>query len=419
MKKVKLGQKHVGSSDRGPSLAPTKKAKERVIGVYGFVMHEIVHRPFLGVLRYCKEVEGFVPRDLRTLDVIDHDGEILSPPWRGRCDGLIISTGKGPNWTDLQTADWVVSGGVPAVNVGADWQDPRVPCVHTDQSAVGKLAAQHLFSCRCSAYLYVGYAGSSGSTQRWNAFREALSAQGATASHHLSRWHFLGTANDERGLNEEPELSQALLRLPKPLGVWTLNDCFAAAVCLECRRLGLSIPGQVRVLGTDDLALSRTQTPALSSIRTAGETVGYRAMSILHRLLDSKRITRSDTGIVPRELVVRGSTVAQRNGFGTIEAALDYIREHACTGVTVEHVAEVLGLTRRAFVEQFRQHVGHLPGQEIQRVRLEQAKNLLRHPEISITRIASIIGFQETAAFSKFFRLQTGLSPRAFRQQQR
>ena len=57
------------------------------------------------------------------------------------------------------------------------------------------------------------------------------------------------------------------------------------------------------------------------------------------------------------------------------------------------------------------------PLQEIRRVRLERAKSLLRETRLSIGRIAVMVGFEEQAAFGKFFRQQTELSPREYREQ--
>ena len=391
--------------------------KPLIIGVFGFVLQEILHRPFLGVLRYCEEVGGLVPRDFRTLNVIDDHGKVLAPPWRGRCDGLVVSTGRGPGMDDARTANWLLSGGVPAVSVSGDWRDPRIPCVHTDQRSAGELAARHLLECGCASFLYVGYARSTGSQQRGAAFCAEMQRAGrqvqafATQSHLLA----LDSVEDDDILSHEPQLRELIGKLPKPLGLWTLNDGYAVAVCRLCLQLELDVPDQVRVLGTDDTALARAHWPALSSIRTDGEQIGYLAMKTLHRELEGKRVLRAEIEVPAAEVVVRRSTAGADHRLGTMAAAVEYIRRHACSGITVEHVAETVGMSRRSFTEQFRQRVGRLPVQEIQQARLERARELLQHVEISISRIGAMVGFEETAAFSKFFRKHTGLSPRQYR----
>ena len=42
-------------------------------------------------------------------------------------------------------------------------------------------------------------------------------------------------------------------------------------------------------------------------------------------------------------------------------------------------------------------------------------KAIDRETKLSVSRIAAMVGFEESAAFSKFFRNQTGKSPRDFR----
>ena len=75
-------------------------------------------------------------------------------------------------------------------------------------------------------------------------------------------------------------------------------------------------------------------------------------------------------------------------------------------------------MPRRKLEKQFRAAVGHAPGQEIQRVRLEQAKKMLSQSQLSVSRIASMVGFEEPASFSKFFQKHVAMSPRKFRDSQ-
>jgi LacI family transcriptional regulator len=278
------------------------------------------------------------------------------------------------------------------------------------------MAAEYLHGCDCRSYLHVGFAGSTGSSLRGEFFRKALAEHRCSAIHFAASCQLLGTSYDEAALSREAELTHLLTTLPKPLGVWALSDIYAAAICAVCQRLGMRIPEQVRVLGTNDTALARTNAPTLSSIRTPGEHIGYLAAKTLHRLLDGKRA--SGVEVPAEELVIRESTAIPNSVRGTIDDALTYIQRHACSNITVDQIAQKLGMSRRTFFAQFQQQVGHSPSEEIQRVRLATAKELLEHEELSITRVAALIGFAETAAFSKFFTKHVGVSPREYRERQ-
>lgn len=219
---------------------------------------------------------------------------------------MVIAIGRPKKLSDAEVADWVVGGGVPAVSVLADWRDRRIPCFHTDHEALARLAAAHLVACGCKSFLFFGYSASTGSAAWGRAFCETLAGQGRRAVEYAASQVYLGSVEDENKVRREKGLARLLLDLPKPLGVWALNDNFASAVCIACGRAGLAVPASVKVLGTDDLAIARTHDPPLSSIRSPGETIGYLAMKKLHGMLLGKRPTRLDTVVAPEDVVAPG-----------------------------------------------------------------------------------------------------------------
>jgi AraC-like DNA-binding protein len=71
----------------------------------------------------------------------------------------------------------------------------------------------------------------------------------------------------------------------------------------------------------------------------------------------------------------------------------------------------------RTLDARFAAEVGHTVGDELRRVRLQQAKALLQRTELSLTRVAALIGYTDGAYFARFFRKHTGQTPSAFRRQ--
>jgi LacI family transcriptional regulator len=386
----------------------------QVIGIYGPLLSESFHRAIAGILGHLDKQGEFQIRDFRMADTSSTEN-YTSPPWQGRADAVVVSFGRPDGMSDAATADWVLSGGVPAVSLAADWRDPRIPTIGNDQQAIGALAARHLQSCGCQSFLFVGYSLSTGSATRGEAFRAALQASGRPVVLHSMHEILLGSPDDEEAVLRDEVLLAHLRTLPKPLGVWALNDQFASAVYLLCEKLRLMIPDHVRVLGVDDLVIARMLRPMLSSIRTPSEAIGRRALAVLHVLLQGQPVTTPIIAVGGAELVPRASTEAKQAGDNKMEAARAYIAQHACAGVSVKEVAQVMDLTRRTLERSFRQFAGHSPGHEIHLVRLARAQELLRQPNISISRISAMVGFAETASFSKFFHKLEGMSPRAYR----
>jgi AraC-like DNA-binding protein len=55
----------------------------------------------------------------------------------------------------------------------------------------------------------------------------------------------------------------------------------------------------------------------------------------------------------------------------------------------------------------------------LQRYRVNQARELLKTGQASITEIARLVGFTDRGYFSRIFHRETGMSPEAFRRNQK
>jgi AraC-like DNA-binding protein len=64
----------------------------------------------------------------------------------------------------------------------------------------------------------------------------------------------------------------------------------------------------------------------------------------------------------------------------------------------------------------FSQELGLSPWEYLNRYRIAQAKELLRHTADSVTVIGRRVGFSDPAYFSRVFRRLVGVSPSAYRQ---
>jgi AraC family transcriptional regulator len=97
--------------------------------------------------------------------------------------------------------------------------------------------------------------------------------------------------------------------------------------------------------------------------------------------------------------------------------ALEFIESHLDQPFTLTQLADAMGMSVYYFCRQFKQSMGVAPHQYITRRRIEQAKDLLWHSQLSITDIALQVGFETPSAFSRLFRKLTGITPKGFRNQ--
>lgn len=99
-----------------------------------------------------------------------------------------------------------------------------------------------------------------------------------------------------------------------------------------------------------------------------------------------------------------------------IGSALNLIHQHPDRTWTVEELAQQVGLSRTTFFTQFRKLVGEPPNRYLTRWRMQRASQILRLEHITLNEVASLVGYESEASFSKAFKQWIGRSPGAYRQ---
>lgn len=95
--------------------------------------------------------------------------------------------------------------------------------------------------------------------------------------------------------------------------------------------------------------------------------------------------------------------------------ATDYIQSFYDQDLSVEELAKVSCLSRFHFLRLFKKAFQKTPYQFIIEVRIQKAKELLVHPDLSIHHIANRLGFENPSSFSRLFFKQVGVYPTQFR----
>lgn len=98
-----------------------------------------------------------------------------------------------------------------------------------------------------------------------------------------------------------------------------------------------------------------------------------------------------------------------------IRKAVGVIAERAATRFDVGEVAREVAMSRPHFFEVFRRSVGVTPNAYRNVLRMERAYRSLLETSIPVSRIASELGFSAHAGFTRFFRMNHGVSPDAYR----
>lgn len=108
---------------------------------------------------------------------------------------------------------------------------------------------------------------------------------------------------------------RALLALPTPpTAVFCANDLAALGAHKACAIAGVSLPGDVSILGCDDIDLGTLVTPELSTISTPKRELGARAVRLLLRQLETEGKSVPAVQTMPVKLLLRGTTSAPARG---------------------------------------------------------------------------------------------------------
>jgi LacI family transcriptional regulator len=118
-------------------------------------------------------------------------------------------------------------------------------------------------------------------------------------------------------------------------------------------------------------------------------------------------------------MVVRQSSDVTATGDASVAKAVRYIRQHACEGIDVGDVLREVTISRTALDKRFLKALGHTPHEEIRRVRLKRARELLVESDLTIETIAERCGFRHGEYLGAVFLQEFGQTPGDFRAQQR
>ena len=111
--------------------------------------------------------------------------------------------------------------------------------------------------------------------------------------------------------------------------------------------------------------------------------------------------------------LARRARNATRDAVVSQAMALIWTRGHRT--ISVEEIAESVGVTRRTLERRFRKAVGHPVVEEIIRSRLNRAKRLLQETGMSVKVVSQLSGFQSHERMRVAFVRHEGLPPFRFR----
>jgi LacI family transcriptional regulator len=361
------------------------------------------HGFYRGVARFARENNWHLTTDMLYAATIPRG-------WQG--DGIISHVGY---WKEL--ADFVRSARCPRVELTMVRKDLGLPYVDGDHRAIGRLAARHFIDRGYRRFAWFPFTNDPLNNERRAGFLETIAAEGfglvdLPPLHELRDFAWRGNWAKNLG-----RIARSLEVLPKPAAVFCYNDCAAANILGVCQELGIAVPEQLAIIGVDnDELLCDAVTVPLTSVVHDLEEVGYQGALLLERLMNREAKPPKPPVIGPKGIVSRRSTDMLSVEHLGVARALGYIRRHYGKSVLqVPEIVDAVGMSRRPLEVAFRSETGRTINQEIARIRIEKAKELLCGSKSTIGVIAGETGFLRANHFNRVFRAHVGVSPGNYR----
>ena len=219
---------------------------------------------------------------------------------RHRADGVMVVSLR----LSRQQLESFQRAGVPLVTVGV--LAPGVPQTITDDVMGGRLATGHLLALGHRRIGFVGGLVDSACEQaRLHGYLASLTRAGiepdpALVSHR--DFHY------ETGYGDGARLLD--LAAP-PTAVFAASDAIALGVLETAREHGLTVPGDLSVVGFDDTYVAEWTTPPLTTVRQPLQEMGGLAFRTLMRLRAGDP-PESHHVEMATQLILRGSTAPPR-----------------------------------------------------------------------------------------------------------
>lgn len=96
-----------------------------------------------------------------------------------------------------------------------------------------------------------------------------------------------------------------------------------------------------------------------------------------------------------------------------------YLDENYRQNVTLDELAELIGLSKFHLSRSFKQYTGFAPKQYVNRVRITKACHLLSSTELSVAQVSEKMGYHSPFYFSEQFKNIIGYSPSEYRKMSR
>ena len=287
-----------------------RNLRQQQTNTIGVIVHELNSNFITSVLAGIEKVTTEAGYDI----IITHSSESAVKEsanaknlFHKRVDGLIASLAF--DTTDLDHFKPFVDKGVPIMFFDRVEQDGNNTVVIIDNYKAGYEATKHLIDQGCRRISHVTSSLKRNVySQRYKGYQDALFDNGIALDENLL---LVNDLSEKAGI----ESAVQILKIkPLPDGAFITND-FVAAVCMRTlKENGITIPGDIAIVGFNNDAIAKLIEPALTTINYPGKDIGeIAARNLINHLKGISNMHHTNTIIVRSDLIIRKSSLKKGN----------------------------------------------------------------------------------------------------------
>ena len=254
---------------------------------------------------------GSTQPQLDTDTGLEHGEELCRRFVEQRVDGVFFAPYEllsGGHEANMRMVRPLRDAGIPVVLIDHDLtpfpERSGFDLVGVDNVAGSYLLGRHLLKLGCKRFTHVSRPHSAPTVDaRIAGLREALHRHGDAAC----------VLMIERGDVADPVFANKVMG-GRPDAIACGNDHTAAVLAQALAKLGIAVPGDVRLVGFDDASLATLVTPPLTTVRQPCREIAQVAFRVMMARLDDPTLPPRNISLMPN-FVVRESCGA-------------YLREH-------------------------------------------------------------------------------------------
>lgn len=210
---------------------------------------------------------------------------------RHRVAGIILCT-------DAVNIDKFADVSVPIISLEREisYAAESIVC---DNKTGGKIVAEYLYGQGCRNFLYLnpGHWTGMQCDDRGISFRKQGESMGVQVKEYSASWE------EHKCLNYHKTIREVLEKNPDADAIFCNGDALALQTIQTCYKMGIDIPGKIRIVGYDDAQLAELSCPPLTTVHQAIKEMAEKAIESLDRLCNGKKI--ASKVLLPVTLVVR------------------------------------------------------------------------------------------------------------------